>query len=291
MSDPGPFPKGGAQLAKAALDEDLGSGDVTTYAIIDDDAMAEADLRFKQAGVLACLPLAQAVFSFLDPQFTFETMAAEGDRVEAGAVVARLAGRAKAILSAERTALNILGRLSGIATLTARFVAAVEGTGATILDTRKTTPLLRAFEKYAVRCGGGTNHRMNLQDAVLIKDNHLALIGQSPAEAVRRAKARVRSSVEVEVTTVDQALAAGRAGADIIMLDNFDVAGAAKAVAALRAEFPKGRTGSPEIEISGGIGLSNVRAYAEAGADRISVGALTHSAPSLDVTLDVRPGS
>jgi nicotinate-nucleotide pyrophosphorylase (carboxylating) len=285
------MPKGIPLLAKGALDEDLGTGDVTSHALIDDEARCRATLRSRQKAIVACIPLAREVFSLLDVNLSFEQVVAEGEAVEAGGVIARIEGKARGVLSAERTALNFVGHFMGIATHTAQFVEAVAGTSAVILDTRKTTPNMREFEKYAVRAGGGTNHRMNLADAILIKDNHLAMVGQSPAEAVRRAKSRSRMSVEVEVTTVEQAMAAARAGADIIMLDNFDPQGAARAVAAVRAEFPAGRTGSPAIEISGGITLENVRAYAEAGADRISTGAITHSAPSVDVTLDVGPVS
>jgi nicotinate-nucleotide pyrophosphorylase (carboxylating) len=291
MADPGPLPKNIAHLAKQELDEDIGAGDVTTFALIDDQLTAAAELRFKQGGVVVGLPCAKAVFTLLDGEAVFEELVSDGAAVEADAVIARIQGRAKAILSAERTALNFVARLSGIATLTAQFVEAVKGTGAAIYDTRKTTPGLRQLEKYAVRAGGGTNHRMGLQDEILIKDNHFAVLGLSPAEAVRRAKARVRTSVEVEVNTVEQALAAARAGADIIMLDNLDAAGASRAVGAVRTEFRKGKTGSPEIEISGGVTLENVAAFAKAGADRISIGALTHSAPACDVTLDVGPAT
>jgi nicotinate-nucleotide pyrophosphorylase (carboxylating) len=289
MPDPGSLPKTVSRVAQTALDEDMGSGDVTTFALIDDATVCEAEIRFRSGGVVACVPLAEAVFRLLDVNLTFRQLVAEGREVKPDAVVARASGRAKSILSGERTALNFVARFSGVATLTARFVKAVEGTGALILDTRKTMPGLREYDKYAVRAGGGTNHRMDLSAAVLVKDNHLAVIGLSPAEAVRRAKARVTSPVEVEVETLDQALAAARAGADIIMLDNFDPAGAKKAVAALRSEFPKSHRDAPAIEVSGGVTLENVRAFAEAGADRISIGALTHSAPALDVTLDVRP--
>jgi len=291
MPDPGPMPKGVARLAKSALDEDLGTGDVTSFALIDEDARCQAVLRSREEAVVACVQFAREVFSLLDVDLSFEQVVPDGETVAADGVVARIEGKARGVLAAERTALNFVGHYMGIATHTARFVAAVEGTKAQIYDTRKTTPLMREFEKYAVRAGGGTNHRMNLADAILIKDNHLAVVGQSPAEAVRRAKSRSRANVEVEVTTVEQAVAAARAGADIVMLDNFDPQGAARAVAALRTEYPAGRTGSPEIEISGGVTLENVRAYAEAGADRISTGAITHSAPSVDVTLDVSPAN
>jgi len=287
MASPGPVPQELAECVRRALEEDLGAGDLTSLALVDEHARARAVIRMRSGGVLAGLPAAEAAFRALDGGSRFERLVEEGSRVEPGRAVALVEGLARTLLSAERTALNFLGRLSGIATLTAAFVEAVQGTGAAIYDTRKTTPGLRALEKYAVRAGGGKNHRLGLHDAILIKDNHLALTGLSPAEAVRRARARWRGPIEVEVTTADDALAAARAGADVIMLDNFDPERAAAAVRALRAEFPRDRSGSPRVEISGGVTLANVRAFAAAGADRISIGALTHSAPAADVTMDI----
>jgi nicotinate-nucleotide pyrophosphorylase (carboxylating) len=289
MPNPGPPPKGLAELVRSVLAEDLGPGDVTTRALIEEDARARADISFREKGVMAGGIVAELVLRERDAAVAYTQIVPEGGTVEAGSPVIRAEARSRAILSAERVLLNFVAHLSGIATLTASFIEAVEGTGVEILDTRKTTPGLRALEKYAVRAGGGTSHRMGLHDAVLIKDNHLTLSGLTPAEAAARAKAGVELPVEVEVTTLEEALACARVGADVIMLDNFDAAGAARAVEALHAEFPKGSGPCPVIEISGGVTLANVRDYANAGPDRISVGALTHSAASLDVTLDVWP--
>ncbi len=289
MPDPGPPPRELVSIIGRVLAEDLGSGDLTTGALLEERAMARAEISFREKGVMAGGVVAELVLRELDVETNYEQLIPEGGAVEAGAPVIRAEARARAILSGERVLLNFVAHLSGIATLAASFMEAVQGTGVEILDTRKTTPGLLALEKYAVRAGGGTSHRMGLHDAVLIKDNHLTLSGLTPAQAAARAKARVNRPVEVEVTTLEEALACARARADVIMLDNFDAAGAARAIETLRAEFPKGADGSPVIEISGGVTLANVRDYAEAGPDRISVGALTHSAASLDVTLDVWP--
>jgi len=298
MADPGPIPAELEAAVRMALDEDIGTGDATTRALIGADVRAHAEFRFREAGVVAGVPAARAALLALDADASFEQLVPEGARAEAGAVVARAEGLARAVLAVEGVSLNFMARLSGIATLTARFVEAAASFGVAILDTRKTTPGLRALEKYAARAGGGVNHRMGLDDAVLVKDNHLAVAGLTPEEAVSRAKAAAGVPVEVEVTGVEAAVSAARAGADIVMLDNFTPAEAARAVAAVRAEFtqvarapsgadPSSPRGAPAIEVSGGISLDNVRDYAAAGPDRISVGALTHSARALDVTLDV----
>ena len=260
-----------------ALEEDLGSGDLTTAAVVSPDATARATIEQRAPGVPAGLAVAEAVFQRLDPSVTFTVLAQDGGWREPGPLV-ELSGPAAAILSGERVALNFLGRLSGVATLTARFVQAVEGTGARILDTRKTTPGLRALEKKAVRAGGGTNHRRGLYDAVLVKENHSALAG-GVGEATRRALAGAPASVTVEVecaslAEVEEALAAG---AGRILLDNMDPAGLRRAV-----DLVDGRA---ELEASGGVTLDNVRTVAESGVDWISVGALTHSAPALDLSL------
>jgi nicotinate-nucleotide pyrophosphorylase (carboxylating) len=286
MPDPGSAPSELTEIVARALEEDLGTGDVTTSALIDGAARARAEIRLREAGLVVGLVCAEAAFRALDPDASFEALVPEGAAVEAGAVIARVEGRARAILSAERTALNFVARLSGVATLTSRFVAAVAGTRARIYDTRKTTPGLRSLEKYAVRAGGGSNHRMGLHDRALVKDNHLILFEGGAAEAVRRARSRAGFAVEVEATTLDDALASARAGADAVMLDNLAPDEAARIVRAIRAEFP---SPPPEIEISGGVTLENVREFAESGADRISVGALTHSARALDVTLAISP--
>jgi nicotinate-nucleotide pyrophosphorylase (carboxylating) len=256
------------------LAEDVGAGDATTTAVVDDSATCEAQLHVKEPGVICGLDVAAAVFAELGA--TLEPLAADGDAVEPGPV-ARVVGPARAVLTGERLALNLLGRLSGIATLTRRYVDAVDGTGATILDTRKTTPGLRDLEKYAVRCGGGTNHRFRLDDGVLIKDNHLRLAG-SIGEAVARARG-AGLPVEVECDTVAQVGEALLAGADRILLDNMSL-GELRDAVSLTA-------GRAELEASGGVTLDTVRPIAETGVDFISVGALTHSARALDVSLEV----
>jgi len=267
-------------LVRAALAEDLGrAGDVTAQACIAAETRLSVVFAARQPGVIAGLACARLAIAALDPSARFEAVAADGDRVAAGAVLARAEGNARAILSAERTALNLLGRLSGVATLTAAYVDAVAGTKARIADTRKTTPGLRHLEKYAVRCGGGLNHRFGLDDAILIKDNHVAACG-GIAEALKRARAAAGHlmKVEVEVDSLDQLAQALPHGPDVIMLDNFNLADLARAVAIA--------AGGPPLEASGGVNLQTVRAIAETGVDVISVGALTHSAPVLDIGLD-----
>jgi nicotinate-nucleotide pyrophosphorylase (carboxylating) len=273
-------------LVRAALEEDRAFEDVTTLATVPEGERAAARMVARAEGVIAGLPLAVVAFHLLDPGVKVHVVAWDGSRVARGDAVLELEGPARALLSAERIALNFVQRLSGIATLTARFVDAVRGTRAQILDTRKTTPTLRALEKYAVRCGGGVNHRMDLASAVLIKDNHLAAAGGDIAEAVRRSRALAPGGicVEVECDDVAQVKAAAEAGADIILLDNMTPAEMRDCV-----EIVAGRA---LTEASGGITLAGARAVAEAGVDRISVGALTHSAGALDVALDfVEPTS
>lgn len=255
------------------LAEDLGDGDLTSLAVIDEDATCTARLLVKEGGVVSGLEVAAEVFDRLGAGL--ESLAADGDIVEPGPV-ARLEGPARGVLAGERLALNVLGRLSGIATLTRRYVDAVAGTGAVILDTRKTTPGLRTLEKHAVACGGGQNHRFGLYDGILIKDNHLRVAG-SLAEAVRRAKET--APVEVECDTLAQVREALAAGADSILLDNMTVPELREAV-----ELAGGRA---RLEASGAVTLDTIRAIAETGVDFISVGALTHSARALDVSLEV----
>jgi nicotinate-nucleotide pyrophosphorylase (carboxylating) len=266
-------------VVRAALAEDLGrAGDITSAACLEPGARLAARFANRKTGVVAGLACARLALAALDPDATFELIAADGDFAQPGPF-ARVEANARALLSAERVALNLLGRLSGVATLTRAYVDAVAGTGATITDTRKTTPGLRALEKYAVRCGGGINHRFGLDDAILIKDNHVAAAG-GVGPAIRRAKAALGHLVKVEaevdsLAQLDEALAEAP---DVIMLDNFTLADLATAVA--RA---KGRV---TLEASGGVTLESVRAIAETGVDVISVGALTHSAPALDIGLD-----
>ena len=267
-------------LVRAALEEDHAFEDVTTLATVPEDSRALARLVARTEGVIAGLPLAVMAFHLLDERVKVRVLAWDGSRVARGDVALELQGPSRALLSAERVALNFVQRLSGIATLTARYADAVRGTRAQILDTRKTTPTFRSLEKYAVRCGGGVNHRMDLSSAVLIKDNHLAAVGGDVAVAVRRSRelAPAGICVEVECDDTAQVAAAAAAGADIILLDNMTPAEMRECV-----ELVAGRA---LTEASGRISLAAARAVAEAGVDRISVGALTHSAPALDVALD-----
>ena len=271
-------------VVRAALEEDRAYEDVTTVSIVPAGLRASAVLVARSAGVIAGLPLMEAVFTLLDPTVKFRRLEQDGARVRASQAVLEIEGTARAMLSGERVALNFIQRLSGIATLTARFVNAVRGTKAKILDTRKTTPGLRALERYAVRCGGGTNHRYDLSAAVLIKDNHLAAVGGDIALAVRRARAAAPEGMqlEVECDRRDQVVAALEAGADVILLDNMSVDEMRACVELVH--------GAAILEASGGITLDTVREVAASGVDWISLGALTHSAPSLDFSLDFEAG-
>ncbi len=267
-------------VVRAALAEDLGrAGDITSAACVDADARLAARFATRKGGVAAGIACARLAIHALDPAARVEAVARDGDQLQAGAALIEVEADARALLSAERVALNLLGRLSGVATLTRAYVDAVAGTGAAITDTRKTTPGLRALEKYAVRCGGGVNHRFGLDDAILIKDNHVAACG-GVAEATRRARAAAGHlvKVEAEVDSLAQLEAALAERPDVILLDNFSLADLRAAVA-----LAKGRA---TLEASGGVSLETVRAIAETGVDVISVGALTHSAPVLDIGLD-----
>ncbi|MBM3678854.1 MAG: carboxylating nicotinate-nucleotide diphosphorylase [Actinobacteria bacterium] len=264
-------------VVAAALAEDIGTGDVTTEAVVPAEARSRATVVLREPGVVCGLDAVGAAFAALDPGARLERLAADGDLVEAGPV-ARVEATARAILTAERTALNILGRLSGIATATRRHVDAIAGTGAVVLDTRKTTPGLRRLEKHAVRCGGGVNHRFGLADGVLVKDNHLLAV-PSIAEAVKRLRASTALPIKVECDTLDQVDEALAAGADALLLDNMTLADLREAV--------RRSSGRARLEASGGITLDTIRQVAETGVDEISVGALTHSSRSLDVSLEV----
>ncbi|MDB5464965.1 MAG: nadC [Phenylobacterium sp.] len=269
-----------APVVRAALAEDLGrAGDVTSQACVPADARLRAVFVSRKAGVVSGLACARLAIAELDPSADFKSAVEDGTRVGPGGKLAWVDANARALLAAERTGLNLLGRLSGIATLTRAYVDAVEGSGAAIVDTRKTTPGLRALEKYAVRCGGGVNHRFGLDDAILIKDNHIAACG-SVGEAVRRAKAAAGHlmKVEVEIDGLGQLEEALKYGPDVVMLDNFSLADLAEAV--------RRAAGRAVLEASGGVSLETVRAIAETGVDVISVGALTHSASVLDIGLD-----
>ncbi|MBL8843519.1 MAG: carboxylating nicotinate-nucleotide diphosphorylase [Planctomycetes bacterium] len=272
------------------LAEDLGSGDVTAHAFVPAGAPARATLTAKAPGALCGVDLALRIVRLLDPEARLAEAAPDGTRVVPGQAVGTLQGDARALLAAERTLLNLLQHLSGIATATARYVAAVAGTGAEILDTRKTVPGLRWFAKRAVAAGGGVNHRHGLWDQVLLKSNHLAWTrpwpaGRRPLEeaiATARRAAPAGMKLQLEVFDGDEAVRAAEAGADLVLLDNFTPEQVAAAVARVRSRFPRAQVG---LEASGGLHLGNVRAYAEAGVDRLSIGALTHSAPALDLSL------
>ena len=266
-----------------ALAEDLGLlGDITTNATVAAETKAEAAIAARKPGVVSGLQLAEAAFRALDPHVAFEIVTADGGTISAGSVIARVKGNARAILTAERVALNFMGRMSGVATLTRRYSDAIKGTHAKIADTRKTTPGLRAFEKYAVRCGGGQNHRTGLFDAVLIKDNHIvAAGGLSKAIEAARSLAGHMVKIEVEVDTLEQLKEVLGHKIDAVLLDNMTPATLTKAVKLV--------AGRCLTEASGGVNLDTVRAIAETGVDLISVGALTHSAPVLDLGLDFMP--
>jgi len=268
---------------RIALAEDIGSGDATTLATVPATATARAVMRAREPLVVAGLDFALAAFRELSPKIKIQRKILDGRRAQAGATLLKISGPARAILSAERVALNFVQRLSGVATTTARFVAAVRGTHATILDTRKTTPGWRRFEKYAVACGGGKNHRIGLFDLILIKDNHLAALRHEKpnaiAAAIRRArKGFPRLKVEVEADTLKQVEQAVKAGADFILLDNMNLKRLRQAL-----NIVKGRA---KTEASGGVNIRTVRAIARTGVDFISVGALTHSARAVDIGLD-----
>jgi nicotinate-nucleotide pyrophosphorylase (carboxylating) len=266
-----------------ALAEDVGAGDLTSLATVPDHTTATAVLVAREPLVVAGLPVAEAVFRQVAPALEITCQAADGDQVEARQPLLRIGGAARAILTAERVALNFLQRLSGIATLTRQYVDAIQGARATILDTRKTTPGLRRLEKYAVECGGGRNHRFGLFDMVLIKDNHLAALRDAPPNPVAAAVQRARDHypgvrVEVEADTLEQVDFALDAGVDLVLLDNMTLV-------QLRLAVQKAR-GRALTEASGGVNLGTVRAIAETGVDFISVGALTHSARAVDIALD-----
>ncbi|MGH7171875.1 MAG: carboxylating nicotinate-nucleotide diphosphorylase [Gemmataceae bacterium] len=278
------------RLANLAVEEDLdAAGDATSQILIPTERIGMAVLTARQPGVLAGLPAAELTFAVVDPALIVETLRPDGSPVQAGDRLAVLSGRTRSILAGERTALNFVQRLSGIATQTRRYVDALAGLAAKVLDTRKTTPGWRLLEKYAVRQGGGHNHRLGLYDGILIKDNHLAaLAGEADpiAEAVRRARAKHGTNLplEIEVDTLAQLDAALKAQPDIVLLDNMPPSDLREAVRRRNGMAP-----GILLEASGGVTLETVRAIAETGVDRISVGALTHSAPALDIALDYIP--
>jgi nicotinate-nucleotide pyrophosphorylase (carboxylating) len=266
---------------RAALAEDLGrAGDITTYATIPPEAHAEALLSSREAGVVAGIPLAEAAFTLIDPATAFTALIRDGERVKPCQPIAHIAGNARSILSAERVALNFLMYLSGIATYTAKFAGLIEHTNAKVCDTRKTVPGMRAFAKYAVRCGGGTNHRFGLDDAILIKDNHIAVAG-GVVKAIEAARAYAGHlvKIEVEVDTLEQLEQALGVGADVILLDNMPPPVLEKAV--------KINAGRATLEASGNISFETIRAVAETGVDYISTSKITMAAPTFDVGLDI----
>lgn len=275
------------EIVRRALAEDLGHGDLTTDSLVPAEAMGGGAVRVRGEGVIAGLEVMGVAFRLVEPSIRVELVRRDGDQVQPGDVVARLQGSARGLLKAERVALNFLQRLSGIATATAHLVRAVEGLPVRIIDTRKTTPGLRILERYAVRVGGGHNHRYNLSDGVLIKDNHLAVLAQEGAgirEAVARARAYIPHTirVQVEVETPEQAAEAAEAGADAILLDNMSPRDMRRAVGLV--------AGRALIEASGNINISNVRAVAESGVDLASSGALTHAIKALDIGIDLELG-
>ncbi len=278
-------------MVEAALAEDIGWGDITTRALVPPEHLGRAQALVKGEGILCGIDVFGLAFTLWDPSLKIETLICDGSPIRRGDIAATVEGRAASILSAERVALNFLQRLSGIATMTRRFVQEVGDLPTRVLETRKTTPGLRLLEKYAVRIGGGSNHRYNLSDGVLIKDNHLAVIkayGGDLREAIARARRGVPLTIkiEVEVESAEEARAAAVAGADLILLDNMPVDQMREAVQAIKAASPS--PGShPLVEASGGITLEKVRAIAETGVDYLSSGALTHSFRALDISLEM----
>jgi nicotinate-nucleotide pyrophosphorylase (carboxylating) len=266
----------------AALREDVGSGDITSRAVIPPDSRARGRYTTKQALVVAGIPVIERIVRLVDPSLEFKTLAPEGTSVGTGSAVAEMRGSARSILTAERTSLNLLQRMCGIATVTRRYVDRTQGTRARIVDTRKTVPGLRILDKYAVTCGGGMNHRMGLFDGVLIKNNHLAFHA-SVEKAVQAARAHLGHlvKIEVEVRNLDELNTAINSGADVILLDNFTPETTSQAVKLVAGRVP--------LESSGGIELETVRSFAEAGVDYISIGALTHSVAAVDIHLRVTP--
>lgn len=276
------------QIIALALAEDLGKGDVTTNSLIPDEKIGVASILAKEEGILAGVEIAEELFRQVDPKLKIKVWLKDGAKIGSGDMIAVVEGRIASILKAERTVLNFLQRLSGIATEANRYVKAVEGLPVRIMDTRKTTPCLRVLEKYAVKVGGGKNHRMHLGDGILIKDNHLAALrneGLGIKEIIARARQNASGGVkvEMEVNTPQGALEAAEAGADVIMLDNMRLEDMRQAVKAVH--------GRALVEASGGITLGTVRAVAETGVDFISVGALTHSVKALDISLKLEPAS
>jgi len=273
-----------SRIVAAAIEEDVGAGDITTNSVVDKDREAKAEIVVEEDSVVAGLPVAQLLYETVDEELDFQKEVEDGKEVTKGAVIVRLHGSARSILTGERTALNFLQRLSGIATLTSQFVARTEKFGTKIMDTRKTTPGLRYLEKYAVRVGGGSNHRMGLYDMFLIKDNHLRAVAANRAETIRTAVERARKfnpnmQIEIEVENLDELKQALKAQPDMILLDNMSVTGIAQAV--------KMAEGEVVLEASGGVTLKSVEEIARTGVDCISIGALTTAARGINMTMEL----
>jgi nicotinate-nucleotide pyrophosphorylase (carboxylating) len=273
------IPQGVSASLRRALEEDIGSGDITASLLLPEENISKAHIIAKDGFVLAGLPFVREVFRILDPSLSFKPFFRDGDRIKKDDIIVEVSGKTRSILSGERVSLNILQRLSGIATLTCSYNDKIQGTKAKIVDTRKTAPCLRFMEKYAVRTGGGGNHRFGLFDGILIKDNHIKAVGSIKESVTRAKKGHHLLKIEVEVETLDQLREAIEAGADVVMLDNMPVYEMKEAVALV-----KGRV---LIEASGNVTLENIKDIAETGVDFISAGALTHSAPAADISLKI----
>lgn len=273
------IPEGVRNILRYAIEEDVGHGDITSQSVVSEEKSARAIIISKGNFIVAGIPFAEEVFRIFDPYTDFRVFYNDGSRVKKGDIIAEVSGRARTILTCERVSLNILQRLSGIATLTAAFVEKIKGLNVKIVDTRKTTPGLRFLEKYAVRVGGGSNHRFGLYDGILIKDNHIEASG-SITNAIEAAKKHHHlSKIEVEVENLNDLREALKAGADVVMLDNMPIEEMREAV-----RLAKGKA---ILEASGNINLNNVRAVAETGVDLISIGAITHSAPAVDISMKI----
>ncbi|MFQ6082213.1 MAG: carboxylating nicotinate-nucleotide diphosphorylase [Candidatus Aminicenantia bacterium] len=270
-------------LVDTALREDIPEGDITSEALISPESYSKAIIMAKQKGVLAGIDVAELVFKRIDDSVCFEKKANDGQKFNKSDILAYLEGKTVSILKGERVALNFLQRMSGVATLTSKFVERIEGAKTQILDTRKTTPGIRALEKYAVRMGGGKNHRMSLSDMVLIKDNHLTIVG-SISKAIKKVRQKIKPGIKIEVETknLDEVKQALDGGADIIMLDNMTLGEIERAVKIVKGRVP--------LEISGNINLNNIRQIAQLGVDYISIGRLTHSYKSIDISLEILKG-
>lgn len=266
-------------ILRLAIEEDIGNGDITTQSVIPEEKMARAIIISKGNFIVAGIPFAREVFRIVDPNTDFKVYYNDGSRVKERDIIAEVSGRARSILNCERVCLNLLQRLSGIATMTQAFVEKVKGLNVKIVDTRKTTPLMRFFEKYAVRVGGGYNHRFGLYDGILIKDNHIEVAGSITKAIEAARKHHHLSKVEVEVENIKDLKEALRCGADVVMLDNMSIADMREAV-----KLAKGKV---ILEASGNINLTNVRSVAETGVDLISIGAITHSAPAVDISMKI----